>query len=660
MGIKPVLNLLQQAGKIAGRYMDDVARIAASKGDDAFGALVRKADDVNLEGLRLAPQALEDTAKLTGVAPKMKLKFFTPDEILDMKPSTFKKILEARTDIPEYINKDLLTPEKLNLYDELMGLEEIQRMPKDKLENALKTLFGEYNLKGSDTSAQLEIIPDLVRKGFDLETLAKLAITQSNKNQIETVLSRKDFLAAYWDKKAAKIIESAKKRNLSESSIERELNLKKRYFDTEGIRGLLKHITDDNIKYLDECIDLTNNPTLLPYWTDDSARIIKEICVDGISVDTMDRLFRRGHNYSSVKHILGEEKLTGLTARLLEFKEFDALKDIGLDDLEKLTVQQRKDFLNGFISAISPKEAMWRKNNGLMDISLLQSKMKIFKELDTTSDEAFVASHKKIIDRILNSIPEEERKIIDTVADTKAYRRDYRLANPIPTLVDDIETVLPTKTREIKGRKIRVAVMEREPDFGIATHRIPNAEAIKTVEALEITDANMLLCIGTRGDYRNRGINFNDSGYAIAVKPRKGVDWHVQARNDIDSGNNASKNIYNFENIILPDYGNHCSCIDLVQDKIKEILDLSQRQYSARMLKIKDCRTLQEVEKIDFELAKAIRKMINETSLYEGLIRPEPMGVLVRQGISPDEIDDAILDYCVRRNVPLIEVKPEA
>ena len=64
MGIKPVLNLLQQAGKIAGRYMDDAARIAASKGDDAFGALVRKADDVNLEGLRLAPQLIGDTVSI--------------------------------------------------------------------------------------------------------------------------------------------------------------------------------------------------------------------------------------------------------------------------------------------------------------------------------------------------------------------------------------------------------------------------------------------------------------------------------------------------------------------------------------------------------------------------------------------------------------------
>ena len=64
MGIKPVLNLLQQAGKIAGRYMDDAARITASKGEDAFGALVRKADDVNLEGLRLAPQLIGDTVSI--------------------------------------------------------------------------------------------------------------------------------------------------------------------------------------------------------------------------------------------------------------------------------------------------------------------------------------------------------------------------------------------------------------------------------------------------------------------------------------------------------------------------------------------------------------------------------------------------------------------
>ena len=241
MGLKAGLQILQQTRK------------AVSKHTDVVGLGVRKwTKPTSLEGLRFAPEIIGDTPKLSKVAQKIKLKNFTPDEILDMKPSTFKKILGERTDIPEYINKDLLTPEKLNLYDELMELEEIQRMPKDKLENALKTLFGEYNLKGSDTSAQLEIIPDLVRKGFDLETLAKLAITQSNKNQIETVLSRKDFLAAYWDKKAAKIIESAKKRNLSESSIERELNFKKRYFDTEGIRGLLKHITDDNIKYLDD------------------------------------------------------------------------------------------------------------------------------------------------------------------------------------------------------------------------------------------------------------------------------------------------------------------------------------------------------------------------------------------------------------------------
>ena len=45
-------------------------------------------------------------------------------------------------------------------------------------------------------------------------------------------------------------------------------------------------------------------------------------------------------------------------------------------------------------------------------------------------------------------------KIIDTVTDTKAYRRDYRLANPIPTLVDDIETVRFSEKDVVRHRLV--------------------------------------------------------------------------------------------------------------------------------------------------------------------------------------------------------------
>lgn len=220
--------------------------------------------------------------------------------------------------------------------------------------------------------------------------------------------------------------------------------------------------------------------------------------------------------------------------------------------------------------------------------------------------------------------------------DTKSYMREYREANPISALVDDISEALPYKIIDINGRKIKVSQMGIDPKFGIATHRMPDAESILTIEALEVTDPNMLLCIGTKGG--NRGLNFSSKTPALAVKPRRGNDWHVQAYSDIDSGNNASKNIYNFENIMLRSMGNHCDCIDLVPNLIKKELNISQREYTQRMLKLKDCTTLNEIKNIDPIMESTIRKVVQENRLYEGLIRPD------------------ILNYCERRGIGLIQV----
>lgn len=196
--------------------------------------------------------------------------------------------------------------------------------------------------------------------------------------------------------------------------------------------------------------------------------------------------------------------------------------------------------------------------------------------------------------------------------------------------------------------------MERDPKFGIATHSMPNSESILTIEALEATDPNMLLCIGTKGG--KQGLNFSDSTPALAIKPRRGTDWHVQAYSDIDSGNNASKNIYNFENIMLRAMGNHCDCIDLVPNLIKKEMNLSQSEYTRRMLKLKDCTTLNQIQKIDPEVESAIRKVIQENNLYEGLIRPDVMGVCVSAKTPLNEISPDILNYCERRGIPLIQV----
>ena len=205
------------------------------------------------------------------------------------------------------------------------------------------------------------------------------------------------------------------------------------------------------------------------------------------------------------------------------------------------------------------------------------------------------------------------------------------------------------------GKKIKLATLKDEQSLAIAAHRIPNKEAINIIEALEITDPNMLLCIVING--AGKPINLNKGGYAIALRPRKAADWHVQANTDIDSGTGAYKNIYCYENCSLPLEGDKAGTLSLLPNSLKNILDLSQRQYSARMFKIKDCKTLEEIEKIDLDLAKAIQKVIKENKLSEGLIRPEPMGVLVRNVRKLSEVDNDILDYCIHRDIPIISVK---
>ena len=656
MGLKAGSQLLHSIVN----YTDNATKLVVTKGYNTMGIFCKKATPINptdLKDLRLSLKDIGDTVKVSKPVQKMKLKNFSTEEILDMKPSTFKKILDERTDIPSYIDKKLLTPEKLNLYDELMGIEAVQKIPQKKLDKILTKLFSEYNLRNSEPGAQLEIIPELIRKGFDLDILANLPITHRNKNQIEYLLKKSDI-----------------------SDVA-----------TGNTEYIFKLVTDDNIKYLDELLSLGETPTCLPFWTDDTAKIIREFRSDdklrnSIDDDTvksqlagsinpktiqwarerllyqektstniiLDRILRRGHNYISVKHILGIEPLTSTTSRLLEFKDFDLLKNIGLDDLEKISVQERKDFLNSFISAISPNDVRW-KNSMLKEISILQSKMKIFKYLDMSSQETFSTSYGKIVKRILDSIPIDERKIIDTVIDTKTYRRDYRLANPIPPLVNDIESVLKIKTVDYNGKKIKLATIKDEQSLAIAAHSIPNKEAINIIEALEITDPNMLLCIGING--AGKPINLNKGGYAIALRPRKAADWHVQANTDIDSGTGAYKNIYCYENCSLPIEGDKAGTLSLLPNSLKNILDLSQRQYSARMFKIKDCKTLEEIEKIDLDLAKAIQKVIKENKLSEGLIRPEPMGVLVRNVRKLSEVDNDILDYCIHRDIPIISVK---
>lgn len=595
---------------------------------------------INTAELKLAPNLTEDTVQLSKQARKVKTGLLTKDEFLNIKPSEFKELLLKRADINPAIREYIQSPQKLKLYDEVVKLDEIKNLSPEKKEEFLNKLFAGYNNKISEASAQLEVIPDLIKKGHDPKLLAALPIREHNKNQVEYVLNRKDLIEK-------ELIKLAEKENMSlESLIDLD-------YDESTLSSLISYIDKDNVKYLDDCIELSGFAKNLQYWNKDTSKIIRKY---GLANDMLDRLHRRGHTFESVQKILGDDKVNQNYARLLEFKNYEKFKNIGTEEFKNLTTAEKKEFLNAFISSISPKEAIRMKQEGLdKNFDYLQSKMKIYNELDPSDAESFVKSYNDSIRKMLNEIPDAERTVIRSKMDTKSFMRGYREANPIPTLVDEISETLPYKIVNINGRKIKVAQMERDPKFGIATHRMPDAESILTIEALEVTDPNMLLCIGTKGG--KNGLNFYDSTpAALAIKPRRGNDWHAQAFGDFDSGNNASKNIYNFENIVLREVGNQCGCIDLVPNLIKKEMNLSQSEYTKRMLKLKDCTTLNQIHKIDPKMESAIRKVLQENHFNEGLIRPEVMGVCVSAETPLNEISPDILNYCERRGIPLIQV----
>lgn len=586
---------------------------------------------------------------------------------LHIKPSEFTTILNERTDIPQGLIK---TPEQLKLYDAITTLDKIKKLSEKERIEFIKQIMN--NL--SEASAQLDVIPNLIRKGYDLELIKNIPVTEANKNYIEDILGRMPQLEECFQKYAkSQAIYLAKERqersfNLAKKElhitdeqlpelIEREYQDRLKHERKRYFKGIFSSINGNNIKYLNECLELGLLPSNLVYFNKDTAKIIKEFIPEihnnALETEVLDRIHRKGHTYESVKEIFGTEKITPFTSRLLEFKNFNKFKDIGLKEFKQLSVTEQKEFLNSFISSVTTNNIKFPSQSGLdKGFKILQSKMKIFREINSESPTEMLKSYNNILREMLDAIPPEERISIQSKIETNTYRKEYRDANPIPPLVDDISKVIETRTEIINGKSIKVAEVPLENNFSFSTHRIPSPEAILNIEALEITDPNMFICVGTKGG--SRGINGGNTSYTLITKPRKSNDLHVQAYGDIDSGTGATKNIYNFENIMLPQYGNHCDCLDLIQNLVKKKLNLTQAEYTKRMQALGEATTLQDVAKVDKELEQCIREIIKEQNLYEGIIRPDVMGISIPENVALEDIPQDILNYCERRNIPII------
>ena len=196
------------------------------------------------------------------------------------------------------------------------------------------------------------------------------------------------------------------------------------------IRNIARFVDDKNIEYLRECLEVTKDPQCLVFWNKDSKNIIKNLCDKNYPISNysvlLEKINRRGLTYDDVMQIAMEAKISLKDLSLLEFKGFSKLKNVGLNDLNKLTTSEKKNLLNGFITAVTPKYL------NIEEIKYLASKMRIFSEMNTSSIESLSSDYYKIIRHLLDSLPNGDRKVIlDT---TKMYKDLYMTKNTIPAL----------------------------------------------------------------------------------------------------------------------------------------------------------------------------------------------------------------------------------
>lgn len=622
---------------------------------------------------KIASWKREDFIKFQNLCVNIEWK--DPDTIT---PEEFSLILINRRDLG-YLKKYVSSPETLLLYDKIVVNPRIQKLEEGDRRQYLECLFWNINRWYCDIDACLEIIPSLLDEWYDLNIVSNLSIRDDNKSIIKLLLNDSDIIKILDVRVANEINEKERKSQLEWKGLESkneesaddwwnwededEDSYEKNEKDYKEklswwFGKISKLINDDNVKYLKDCLELNVDTRWIPYFNEDTNDIIQKYLSwyedDAWHIwEVLDRIHRRWHTLQSISNIFDDEPITPLTERLLEFKEFDKFKDIGIDEYKNLSTKDKKIFLNGFISALTPYDILYpdqsRWNEDFRD---LQKRMKIFEELKWDEDaQARLNNYNDMIKILLDGIPDDERFVCNENKNLIYYRWQYREKNKIPPLVDDIEKVLEIHTENIKWRLVKVAELDFETDLWVSTHRFTS---ISSIEALEATDGWMFLAIGT--NWWSRDLNVTKDWYALIVKPRNLGDMYVQSSSDIDSWTWSMKNFYNFEHIMLPEMWNHAKCISLLPDAIKKELNLSQEEYTKRINALWNVTTLQEVWEKDKELELGIRWVLKSTSMYEWLVTPTVMWISIWEK-ELEDVDDGILDYCVRHDIPLVKVK---
>ena len=367
----------------------------------------------------------------------------------------------------------------------------------------------------------------------------------------------------------------------------------------------------------------------------------------------LDVVNRRDYDASDLEQIIKKKQvIDDKLINKLEFKNLDRFKNITLEDFSSLSIEERKEFINAFIS-IKYNEGHLKD---LPDIAIFDEIKNLEKPqmpsptATPTEKKEYLANKKAFSNKIADFYSNTLNKMLETIPRTKndipvSVNRLNPNANLVtkPALTTAISKIATEKVN-INGHNVKVGQIKEDGTYFL--HNLED-ESIPKLEAYLLTDSDAILCtgfVGGKGMIKSSG---NRPG--IIVSPKNSMeDLLITAKEDVSSGFGAIKNYFNIQNLFL-NKGNEYN--NYIPKLLKEKLNLSAEEYNVRLEKLKNLTHIDDIETVDKEFYNAIKTVISENPIFESIMRPNIEAIYLPKGM---KISENVASFAERYDVPIL------
>ena len=444
------------------------------------------------------------------------------------------------------------------------------------------------------------------------------------------VRTEKSYKKAYVDKLRVKTTSEQKKFTQNQEKID---NILSKFNPNREQKVVKELLNDKTLSYIENFVSDDTPPSQLMRF--------------------LDVINRRDYDASDLEQIIKKKQvIDDKLINTLEFKNLDRFKNITLEDFSSLSIEERKEFINAFISI--------KYNEGhikdLPDIAIFDEIKNLEKPqmpsptATPTEKKEYLANKKAFSNKIADFYSNTLNKMLETIPRTKndvpvSTNRLNPNANLVtkPALTTDISNIATEKVN-INGHNVKVGQIKEDGTYFL--HNLED-ESIPKLEAYLLTDPDAILCtgfVGGKGMIKSSG---NRPG--IIVSPKNSMeDLLITAKEDVSSGFGAIKNYFNIQNLFLNkenEYNNY------IPKLLKEKLNLSAEEYNVRLDKLKNLTHIDDIETVDKEFYNAIKSVISENPIFESIMRPNIEAIYLPKGM---KISENVACFAERYDVPIL------